>query len=221
MTVQTASSLARPRLAASTNSTENSSGRDLSRTSPTKASTRSRFRALPNTTASLARTSSAVTPKLNLVVGGRYNLAQINLSDLLGGPVNGNNTFAHFNPSVGLTYQLLPWLQAYGNWAVTNRAPTPQELSCSSAAAPCSLLNFFVGDPPLQQVVANTFEIRSARRQVRQASGTALGVGTPMLITRPTTTISSLKRRLITPTSPIYVNAGKTLREGCRVQLAL
>ena len=41
---------------------------------------------------------------------------------------------------------------------MANRAPTPAELSCSSAANSCSLANFFVGDPDLQQVVAQTFE---------------------------------------------------------------
>ncbi len=54
---------------------------------------------------------------------------------------------------------MAPWLQFYGGYSITNRAPTPLELSCASAAAPCSLLNFFVGDPPLKQVVADTFEL--------------------------------------------------------------
>lgn len=39
-----------------------------------------------------------------------------------------------------------------------SRAPSPAELSCADPAAPCSLTNFFVGDPPLKQVVAHTFE---------------------------------------------------------------
>ena len=44
-------------------------------------------------------------------------------------------------------------------YAETNRAPTPAELSCADEAAPCSLTNFFVGDPPLRQVVARSFEL--------------------------------------------------------------
>src|SRR5699024_3828496 len=40
-----------------------------------------------------------------------------------------------------------------------NRAPSPAEFSCADPAAPCSLTNFFVGDPPLKQVVARTVEI--------------------------------------------------------------
>ncbi len=41
---------------------------------------------------------------------------------------------------------------------MANRAPTPAELSCADATAPCSLTNFFVGDPALKQVVAHTVE---------------------------------------------------------------
>ncbi len=41
---------------------------------------------------------------------------------------------------------------------ISNRAPTPAELSCASPASPCSLANFFTGDPDLKQVVAHTIE---------------------------------------------------------------
>jgi iron complex outermembrane recepter protein len=165
----------------------------------------------------------SVTPKLNLIVSGRYNYAQIDLYDLLGGPVTGNNVFAHFNPSVGLTYQLLPWLQVYGNWAVTNRAPTPQELSCSSAAAPCSLLNFFVGDPPLQQVVANTFEVGARGTFSGNKSSDSLwnGAWSWNVDGYHTTTNNDLvfETTLYNPNLAYYTNAGKTLREGVEVNL--
>ena len=39
------------------------------------------------------------------------------------------------------------------------RAPTPIELTCSNAAAPCKLPNVFLADPPLQAVVAKTVEM--------------------------------------------------------------
>ena len=39
------------------------------------------------------------------------------------------------------------------------RAPTPIELTCSNAAAPCKLPNVFLADPPLQAVVAKTIEV--------------------------------------------------------------
>ena len=99
-----------------------------------------------------------LAPGLNLSVSGRFNNAEIDLHDKLGLALNGQHTYNRFNPSAGLTYQLAPGLQVYGSYEEANRAPTPTELSCSSAANPCSLLNFFIGDPNLKQVVARTFE---------------------------------------------------------------
>ena len=105
-----------------------------------------------------------VTPELSANLAGRYNFAQINLSDQLGSALSGDHSFGHFNPAGGLTWKLLPEVSAYASYAVANRAPTPAELSCASAASPCSLANFFVGDPSLQQVVAHTGRGRVARK---------------------------------------------------------
>ena len=46
----------------------------------------------------------------------------------------------------------------YGNFAVSARAPSPVELTCADPEAPCRLPNGFLADPPLDQVVSNTFE---------------------------------------------------------------
>ena len=37
--------------------------------------------------------------------------------------------------------------------------PTAVELTCADPAAPCTLPNIFVADPPLKQVVATTYEL--------------------------------------------------------------
>ncbi|MEA2740157.1 MAG: iron complex outerrane recepter protein [Acetobacteraceae bacterium] len=99
-----------------------------------------------------------LTSRLSLSVSGRMNMAQIDLNDQTGTALNGNHTFNHFNPGVGLTYKLLPNVSVYASYSEANRAPTPAELSCASAATPCTLANFFVGDPSLKQVVAHTIE---------------------------------------------------------------
>jgi len=99
-----------------------------------------------------------VTSRLSANLAGRFNLAQIDLNDQLGTTLTGNHTYSRFNPAGGLTYKLLPGLTAYASYADANRAPTPAELTCASPAAPCSLANFFVGDPNLQQVVSHTIE---------------------------------------------------------------
>ena len=69
-----------------------------------------------------------------------------------------SHSYNRLNPAVGLTYKILPTLTVYAGYAETNRAPTPAELSCADPLAPCSLTNFFVGDPNLNQVVAHTLE---------------------------------------------------------------
>jgi iron complex outermembrane recepter protein len=100
-----------------------------------------------------------LTDRLALTASGRFNVAQINLNDENGGDLTGNHNYQRFNPAVGATYQATPWLTAYAGYAEANRAPTPAELSCASAADSCSLANFFVGDPNLKQVVAHTLEV--------------------------------------------------------------
>jgi iron complex outermembrane recepter protein len=67
-----------------------------------------------------------VTSRLSVTGGARFNFAQIGLMDELGNDpeLNGNHTYAHFNPMIGATYKLTPNLTFYGDYAVTNRAPT-------------------------------------------------------------------------------------------------
>lgn len=100
-----------------------------------------------------------LTDRLTLTLQGRYNMAKIVLRDQIGTALNGDHYFERFNPGIGATYKIIPdLLTAYGGYVEANRAPTPAELSCADPLAPCSLTNFFVGDPPLKQVVSRTVE---------------------------------------------------------------
>ena len=89
---------------------------------------------------------------------GRYNLSFIRLDDQHGEDLNGFHKFERFNPSAGLTYAFMPQFTAYGSYSESNRAPTPVELTCANPEAPCKLPNAFLADPPLDQVVAKTWE---------------------------------------------------------------
>ncbi|KUR72512.1 TonB-dependent receptor [Novosphingobium fuchskuhlense] len=100
-----------------------------------------------------------LTHRLDAELGLRWNAARIELDDRLGTALDGRHTFRRLNPGIELDYALSPRLSLHAGYAETNRAPTPAELSCADAAAPCSLTNFFVGDPPLRQVVAGSFEL--------------------------------------------------------------
>jgi len=100
-----------------------------------------------------------ITDRLTATVSARANATSIRLSDRLGTALNGHHSYDRVNPALGATYRVAPWLNLYAGYSEANRAPTPAELSCASAAAPCSLANFFVGDPDLKQVVSRTVEV--------------------------------------------------------------
>jgi len=101
-----------------------------------------------------------INDRLAATAGGRLNIASIGVRDQLGTSpdLNSNQTYTHLNPVTGLTYKLTSDLTAYFGYSQSNRAPTPLEQSCSSASKPCLLEDFLVADPPLKQVVANTYE---------------------------------------------------------------
>jgi outer membrane receptor protein involved in Fe transport len=156
------------------------------------------------------------TSQLSGNVAGRYNLAQIDLSDQLGSALTGNHTYSRFNPSGGLTYKILPGLTAYASYADANRSPTPAELTCSSAASPCSLANFFTGDPNLQQVVSHTAEA-GLRGQFHPLEGATVSANIAYYR-------STLNNDILFVNSPIqgrafFQNVGTTLRQGVDLSL--
>jgi iron complex outermembrane recepter protein len=101
-----------------------------------------------------------LTARLSLTFGGRFNVAQIGLTDTLGNNdgLNSDHMYSRFNPVIGTTFKITPNITAYGGYAEANRAPTPLELGCSDPMRPCLLDNALVGDPPLKQVVSHTYE---------------------------------------------------------------
>ena len=105
-----------------------------------------------------------------MTFGGRFNIARITLDDEFEtfaagkikrlGDLNGSHRFARFNPSAGVTYDISDWnLTTYINYAESNRAPSPVELSCADPLVPCRVPNAFAADPPLEQVISKGWEI--------------------------------------------------------------
>jgi outer membrane receptor protein involved in Fe transport len=100
---------------------------------------------------------------VNVTVSGRYNQFTVNNFDRLNpipgpGSLDGDYVFRRFNPSVGITWSPLSTLNAYARFSQGSRAPTSIELGCADPSAPCSLPNSLSSDPPLQQVVTDTWE---------------------------------------------------------------
>jgi outer membrane receptor protein involved in Fe transport len=158
-----------------------------------------------------------LAPNLDLSLAGRFNNAEIDLHDKTGGPVTGQNSFNHFNPSAGLTYRVSPELQLYGSYSQTNRVPTALELSCASAANPCSLLSFFVGDPPLKQVISSTFEV-GARGHLADTGQGRFSWNADFYHTENRDDLI-YETTLYNPNLAYYTNAGKTLRQGVEANL--
>ena len=71
--------------------------------------------------------------------------------------MNGDHTFKRFNPALGLTVGTEAFT-FYAGYTEANRTPSPVELTCADEDDPCRLPNAFLADPPLEQVVAKTFE---------------------------------------------------------------
>ncbi len=101
---------------------------------------------------------------VNVTVSGRYNRDTIDNLDLLNpvagiGSLTGDYTYQRFNPAVGITWSPVPSVNGYARFSQGSRAPTSIELGCADPNAPCSLPNALSSDPPLQQVVTNTWEV--------------------------------------------------------------
>ncbi len=108
--------------------------------------------------------SLPVFKKVNLTLSGRYNQFTINNTDYLSpvagpGSLTANYTYKRFNPSIGLTWSPIAQLNGYARFSQGSRAPTSIELGCSDPANPCSLPNALQSDPPLEQVVTDTWEV--------------------------------------------------------------
>lgn len=104
----------------------------------------------------------------HLTLSGRYNRTKVDNQDginpipdpdpTMNTSLTGTHRFNRFNPAVGLNFTPTQDFTVYGSYNEGSRAPTAIELGCANPAQPCKLPNAFAGDPPLDQVVAKTYE---------------------------------------------------------------
>ena len=102
----------------------------------------------------------SITDALALTLSGRYNNTEIKMKDKIdrASTINATHEFHRFNPAAGLTFIVNESVSTYVNYSESSRAPTPSELGCSDPNDPCKLPNAFLADPPLDQVVAKSWE---------------------------------------------------------------
>jgi outer membrane receptor protein involved in Fe transport len=121
-----------------------------------------------------------LTDSLSLTLSARANDTDVTLRDKSGDrpELNGSHNYLRVNPAIGVTWQLNNNHNVYSSYSESSRAPTPIELSCNEgifdlaidfaiAAGEdpdavnfeCRLPNAFLADPPLNDVVAKSFEL--------------------------------------------------------------
>ena len=111
----------------------------------------------------------SLNDKWHLNMGASWNFTRIDNVDVLRGPITPTNpgsltdrdSYTRLNPTVGLTHTPNKNLTLFASYSESSRAPTSIELGCSNPATPCLLPSQMADDPPLNQVVAKTYEFGS------------------------------------------------------------
>jgi iron complex outermembrane receptor protein len=167
-----------------------------------------------------------ITDKLAVTLSGRYNDSDITLRDRSGErpELNGDHSFARFNPAAGFTYSLNDEMAVYGSYGESNRVPTPLELACNEGVFQlarefaaeagedpddidfeCRLPNAFLADPPLDDVVTSSYEagVRGSYRGISYQFGVYHAVNKDDIIFQTTGRSTGL-----------FSNVDKTQRRG-------
>ena len=174
-----------------------------------------------STTWSLYATDTiSLNEMYHLTLSGRYNYTKIDNKDGAIAPpdpesLTEKQSFARFNPAIGLSITPTQNLSFYGSYNEGSRAPTAIELGCAfqdldgdgQGDTPCRLPNAMAGDPPLKKVVAKTFEAG-----VRGQLANNLGYSASVYRTQNTDDIQF--RASNSQGDGNFQNVGKTRREG-------
>ena len=100
----------------------------------------------------------SLSPRITLMGAARFTHSTVNLRDQVDNDLSGDHVFSRVDPSAGVTFELDRGASAFGSFGMASRVPAPSELSCADPEDPCRLPNAFVADPPLDPVVARTWE---------------------------------------------------------------
>jgi iron complex outermembrane receptor protein len=91
--------------------------------------------------------------------GLRYDYIHIPFEDQLDPAADTTNTFNRLSPRAGVSLEVAPGASAYASVGQSFRAPAILELACADETAACPLPFALGDDPPLDPVVATTFEL--------------------------------------------------------------
>jgi outer membrane receptor protein involved in Fe transport len=156
----------------------------------------------------------ALSTAWTLTLSGRFNHARIDVADRSGTQpgLDSTSDFSRFNPAVGINFNPSAALTTYASYSEGMRAPSPIELTCADAAAPCKLPNVFLSDPPLRQVVSKTVEAGARGRSGNDTTWSAAVYRTDL-----DDDIQFIASGQGAINAGYFQNVGKTRREGIEV----
>jgi iron complex outermembrane recepter protein len=97
--------------------------------------------------------------EVTLSGGFRYDYIHIPFEDELDPAADTTNNFSRLSPRAGLSLDVGPGASVYASVGQSFRAPAILELACADETAACPLPFALGDDPPLDPVVATTFEL--------------------------------------------------------------
>lgn len=108
-----------------------------------------------------------LTPRVQLDLAGRFDRTAVRNRDRItpgGGPgsLDSSPVYSRFNPAAALRWRPDEGTGLTVAWSQASRAPSAIELGCSDPESPCRLPNALAGDPPLNQVIARSIELKGS-----------------------------------------------------------
>ena len=105
----------------------------------------------------------SLNDRWHLTAGASWNFTRVDNTDTLRGAASeqsltAKDSYTRLNPMVGITHTPTESQTWYASYSESSRAPTSIELGCSNPENPCLLPSAMADDPPLNQVVAKTYE---------------------------------------------------------------
>ena len=91
--------------------------------------------------------------------GGRYDLVRVPFRNRIDGARDTTSTFQRFSPRGGVSVALGSATSVYASVGQGFRAPALIEIACADPNEPCPLPFALGDDPPIDPVVATTFEL--------------------------------------------------------------
>ena len=97
--------------------------------------------------------------KVTFSGGLRFDYIHIPFRDQLDPTADTTNSFSRLSPRGGVSFEVAPGASMYASVGQSFRAPAVLELACADETAACPLPFALGDDPPLDPVVATTFEV--------------------------------------------------------------